>query len=287
MAARQGALLYKRSLGLHQGCPGHIAPAGEIINLATYDYGPYGERLDQGRGRGAGAADPGEDGTADAQDKRQGGVQSTLGYAGMYYHARSGLYLTHFRAYDPRLGRWLSRDPIWEGGGINLYGYVRNNPLSDVDPTGLTDYRDELIKYICWLLSNLGNYGVTLGAGIGNGLGIAGSVSINSTGISSAVNGGLGYGLGGNASVQRTINLAQTGADVNIGTSVSIQGGFSGLSGVGRILRPIGGSAGYSGGTGGVSFSGSIGFGFGFAIVAGGNVSGQIIDCSNYNKCKQ
>ena len=40
-------------------------------------------------------------------------------------------------------------------------------------------------------------------------------------------------------------------------------------------------------GTGGVSFSGSIGFGFGFAIVAGGNVSGQIIDCSNYNKCKQ
>ncbi len=44
-------------------------------------------------------------------------------------------------AYEPASGRpeWLSRDPIEEGGGINLYGYVGNNPLNAIDPLGLTD----------------------------------------------------------------------------------------------------------------------------------------------------
>lgn len=33
--------------------------------------------------------------------------------------------------------QWLSRDPIGERGGINLYGYVYNNPVKWVDPLGL------------------------------------------------------------------------------------------------------------------------------------------------------
>jgi hypothetical protein len=39
--------------------------------------------------------------------------------------------------YDPYLGRWLSRDPIGEEGGINLYGYVENGPIMRTDPLGL------------------------------------------------------------------------------------------------------------------------------------------------------
>ena len=35
------------------------------------------------------------------------------------------------------LGYWLSRDPIGEAGGLNLYAYVRNDPLNEVDPLGL------------------------------------------------------------------------------------------------------------------------------------------------------
>lgn len=32
---------------------------------------------------------------------------------------------------------WLSRDPIAENGGINLYAYVENNPINYWDPFGL------------------------------------------------------------------------------------------------------------------------------------------------------
>lgn len=60
-------------------------------------------------------------------------------FAGMYYHQASGLYLTPYRAYDPRIGRWLSRDPIGVAGGINLYGYVGGNPVNFIDQSGLYD----------------------------------------------------------------------------------------------------------------------------------------------------
>ena len=41
-----------------------------------------------------------------------------------------------FRYYDPGTGRWLSRDSIEEDGGVNLYAFVYNQPLSDFDILG-------------------------------------------------------------------------------------------------------------------------------------------------------
>ena len=41
-------------------------------------------------------------------------------------------------AYEARIALWLSRDPIYETGGLNLYGYVGNGPINWIDPWGLT-----------------------------------------------------------------------------------------------------------------------------------------------------
>ena len=41
------------------------------------------------------------------------------------------------RFYDPSPGRWLSRDPAEESGGLNLYGFVGNDPLDFIDMDGM------------------------------------------------------------------------------------------------------------------------------------------------------
>jgi RHS repeat-associated protein len=96
----------------------HLGSVRDVLDekgnaLARYDYDPYGNL------------------TSNSEKKPE------FGYAGMHYHAPSGLYLTKYRAYDPQSGRWLSRDPIEESGGINLYAYVGGNPVSWKDPLGL------------------------------------------------------------------------------------------------------------------------------------------------------
>ncbi|GHU14001.1 hypothetical protein AGMMS50225_24990 [Betaproteobacteria bacterium] len=83
----------------------HLGSVRDVLTqtgtqIASYDYDPYGSLINN---------------PTSAPE---------FGYAGMQYHQPSGLYLTKYRAYDPRTGRWLSRYPIGEAGGLNLYGYV-------------------------------------------------------------------------------------------------------------------------------------------------------------------
>ena len=72
-------------------------------------------------------------------------------FGGMLFDAATGLYLTRTRVYDPRTGRFLSRDQIMEKEkdgsfkgfpfgkdaiGTNLYVWCKNNPVTYVDPSG-------------------------------------------------------------------------------------------------------------------------------------------------------
>ena len=43
---------------------------------------------------------------------------------------------TGHRFHNPDTGRWLNRDPIQEGGGLNVYGFVQNQPSLLFDPDG-------------------------------------------------------------------------------------------------------------------------------------------------------
>jgi RHS repeat-associated protein len=67
----------------------------------------------------------------------QSGASSTnsVAFAGRELDT-AGLYYSRARYYSPALQRFISRDPIGFGGGINLYGYAGNNPVGLVDPLG-------------------------------------------------------------------------------------------------------------------------------------------------------
>jgi RHS repeat-associated protein len=62
-----------------------------------------------------------------------------FGYAGGLYDRDTGLVRFGARDYDPETGRWTTQDPIRFEGGLNLYGYVVQDPLNRIDPEGLFD----------------------------------------------------------------------------------------------------------------------------------------------------
>jgi RHS repeat-associated protein len=106
------ALFYTRD---HLGSIRELTDGTQAIR-ARYDYDPWGRPT-----------------------QLQGDRQAPFQYAGYFWHAASDLDLARYRAYDPNLGRWISRDPIQERAGLNLYGFVRNNPIGAVDRLGLCD----------------------------------------------------------------------------------------------------------------------------------------------------
>ena len=61
-------------------------------------------------------------------------------YSTKYYDAESDLYYYGYRYYAPGLHRWLTRDPIAEEGGVNLYGFCENASVFKYDSDGLLSY---------------------------------------------------------------------------------------------------------------------------------------------------
>ena len=61
-----------------------------------------------------------------------------FGFAGGLHDRDTGLVRFGYRDYDPDIGRWTAKDPIFfSGGDTDLYGYVLNDPVNLIDPWGL------------------------------------------------------------------------------------------------------------------------------------------------------
>ena len=69
--------------------------------------------------------------------KLSGDLDTNFGFTGYWYHIPSNLYLSPTRPYSASLGRFISRDPVKEISGTNLYAYVVNDPVYWVDALGL------------------------------------------------------------------------------------------------------------------------------------------------------
>ncbi len=61
---------------------------------------------------------------------------SGYAFTGREWDNEAGLYYYRARYYDPTVGRFVSEDPL-PGSSVDSYEYVRNNPLSLSDPSGL------------------------------------------------------------------------------------------------------------------------------------------------------
>ena len=73
---------------------------------------------------------------------QKGGVKADelkVRFSTKYSDDESGLYYFGRRFYSPRIARWLTRDPIEEDGGLNLYAYCGNNAVNGIDILGLVE----------------------------------------------------------------------------------------------------------------------------------------------------
>jgi RHS repeat-associated protein len=104
----------------HLGAP--IAVTDTNANtIWQAQYTPYGQRVE----------DQGE------QAAKRRGTHLDLRLPGQWADEETGLHYNDQRYYDPKLGRYISADPLGLRGGLNRYAYVGNNPLGFTDPLGL------------------------------------------------------------------------------------------------------------------------------------------------------
>ncbi len=155
-------------------------------------------------------------------------IASTVGvprflYTGQRYFGSPGVYYYKARIYHPKYGRFLQPDPIGYGDGMNIYGYVKSDPVNFIDPSGLT----KKPPIVCT--------GTRIQTGCGGGGGIAGGLS----GFTSA---GVGGQVAGHFERVNTGGVGvAVGSDIEITASsvwVSEGWSFGGINYVRDVVVP-------------------------------------------------
>ncbi len=112
-----------------------------------------------------------------------GTITNPFHYTGREFDSESGLYYYRARYYDSTPGRFLSEDPIRFKGGVDFYSYADENPISWIDPLGLSGWLTIFssgttgIGYHSWISYQSSNGTITTYGtwgnnphGLGNGL---------------------------------------------------------------------------------------------------------------------
>ena len=143
----------------HQGLLGEYDSKGQLISgyqyppNTTWGTAPWYQKTEQGSGGGFYQHDHlgapvmlnrknGQilwQGSYDAFGKVTESSSKTpnlMRFPGQSLDSATGYHYNYHRDYAPELGRYIQRDPIGLAGGVNVYGYGLQNPLSYVDPTG-------------------------------------------------------------------------------------------------------------------------------------------------------
>ena len=102
----------------------------------------------------------------------ENGVVQNFQWSSEFYDSELDLVYYNYRHYSPSLGRFLSRDPIAEQGGLNLYAFVGNRVALLFDLLGLSEWK----RIHCQKISTGFELGAYVGVGVSGGIEISGEI---------------------------------------------------------------------------------------------------------------
>ena len=128
-------LSIKEGINLYQVTGDALGNVSLLINSssglteASYEYGPFGEPL---------------------KATGQYAITNPFRQSSKYVDQETGLVYYGHRFYNPATGRWISKDPIEQQGGPNLYAFVGNDGANHIDALGLTRVKVTAHAFIPW-----------------------------------------------------------------------------------------------------------------------------------------